>query len=596
MSASARADFLNPALSERARQFELALANGLARLTELDKWMIVVGVSIASFVELGARTAVNIILVDMKGNVAASQDQVSWVVIVYLAAFLAVLPLSGWLASRFGHRNYLVVSLLLYAAGALGCFFSGTLGELLAARAVMGVGGGAFLVRSLVTLFRLHEGRRRLPTLLTFAAFVASSRAFVPVVFAVVTDSGRWNLAFLILVPPTLVAAAILYLFVPAHLELAPEPPPTNFLATTLAVVGLIALQIAISRGEQDMWLQSSLIRWLFAICLVCLGVFVWWDTRLDNPNPILNLRLLRDEPMLASGVGLALIFGAMLAAGLYVLPQYLRAIQNYSATQTSLFFCVDASTFFVGIVSAAFALSKLNLRLIVLVGLAIAACANLLFVYELTSDTPTFALCLILLLHGLSLGILLPGVTNLLLGRTSFRLIDFGMTIYFFFRQLGAAIGVAATVALIDIRETLHSSRLLDTANRLSPSVDNAVRHLTLLLHSRNLPPNVAAAGAYQLFRGSVVQQTTLLAFIDMFWCLAFLAVAGFLLVLTLGWRDHVVHRVLSRPPEISKNLNQARFTAPSHARPFRDPEDLLRIAWDGLGSTYKVHDRDPR
>jgi len=555
MSASASVDFLNPALSERARQFEFALANGLARLTELDKWMIIFGLGIASFAELGARTAVNIILVDMKGNVAASQDQISWVVVVYLAAFLAVLPLSEWLASRFGHRNYLVGSLLLYAAGALGCFFSGTLAELLAARALMGAGGGGFLVRSLITLFRLHEGRRRLPALITFATFVAFSRAVVPVVFGVVTDAGRWNLAFLILVPVALLAAAILYLFIPDHLELAPKPPPTDFLSTTLAIIGLAALQIAVSRGEQDMWLQSCLIRCMFMVCVICLGVFVWWDTRLDNPNPVLNLRFLLAEPMLASGVGLALILGALLAAGLYVLPQYLRNIQDYSATQTSLFFCVDALGVYLGIVCAAFAPRlKLNLRLIVLVGLALAACANLLFVYELVPDTPAFVLCAILLLHGFSLGILLPGVTNLLLGRTSFRFIDFGMTIYYFFRQLGAAIGIAATVALIDIRETLHSSRLLDTANRLSPSVDNTVRRLTMLLHSHNLPSNVAAAGAYQLFRGNVVQQTTLLAFIDLFWCFAFLAVAGILLVLILGWRDHVAHRALSRSPGMLK------------------------------------------
>jgi len=299
------------------------------------------------------------------------------------------------------------------------------------------------------------------------------------------------------------------------------------------------------------MWLQSSLIRGMFMVCVVCLGVFVWWDTRLDNPNPVLNLRLLLAEPMLASGVGLAFILGALLAAGLYVLPQYLRGIQDYSATQTSLFFCVDALGVYLGIVSAAISRSKLNLRLIVLVGLATAAGANLLFVYELVPDTPAYKLCAILLLHGFSLGILLPGVTNLLLGRTSFRFIDFGMTIYYFFRQLGAAIGIAATVALIDIRETLHSSRLLDTANRLSPSVDNTVRRLTLLLHSRKLPSNVAAAGAYQLFRGNVVQQTTLLAFIDVFWCFAFLAVAGILLVLILGWRDRVAHRGLSRPSE---------------------------------------------
>lgn len=238
------------------------------------------------------------------------------------------------------------------------------------------------------------------------------------------------------------------------------------------------------------------------------------------------------------------------LAAGLYVLPLYLRGIQDYSATQTSLFFCVDAFAFYIGIVCSALGATKVNLRLIVLAGFVMAVCANLLFVYDLAPDTPAFVLSAILLLHGFSLGVAAPGITTLLLGRTSFRFIDFGMTIYVFFRQLGAAVGIAATVALIDIRETLHSSRLLDTANRLSPSVDNAVRHLTLLLHSRDLPPNAAVAGAYQLFRGSVVQQTTLLAFIDVFWCLALLALTGILMVVILGWRDYVAHRVLSAPP----------------------------------------------
>lgn len=215
------------------------------------------------------------------------------------------------------------------------------------------------------------------------------------------------------------------------------------------------------------------------------------------------------------------------LAAGLYVLPLYLRGIQDYSATQTSLFFCVDAFAFYIGIVCSALGATKVNLRLIVLAGFVMAVCANLLFVYDLAPDTPAFVLSAILLLHGFSLGVAAPGITTLLLGRTSFRFIDFGMTIYVFFRQLGAAVGIAATVALIDIRETLHSSRLLDTANRLSPSVDNAVRHLTLLLHSRDLPPNAAVAG-----------------------CLALLALTGILMVVTLGWRDYVAHRVLSAPP----------------------------------------------
>ena len=533
MSTDPYSSVLNPLVLESAQRFEHILARAIARLTSLEKWMIVLGVSLATGIELGTQVAVNVILVDMKGNVAASQDQISWVIIVYSAAFFSVLPLTDWFARRLSHRKYIVASLLLYATGAFGCFLSHSLWELLVARAIMGLGGGAFLVRGLITLYRFYDPQHRRMALLTFALFVTSSRALMPVLFGIVTDLGTWNLAFLVLVPLALIAAAFLYASLPRGIEFDAGPPSVDSFGTACLVTGLIAFQVVMSRGEQDMWFQSGLISFMAIICILSLAVFVWWDTHPANSNPLLNLRVLLADSALATGIGVAAILGALLAAGLYLLPLFLRQIQGYSATQTSWFFCVDGFSTLLGIIAAVKLMQRLTPRGVVLAGLSANVAANALFVFTLAPDTPALNLCAILVLHGISLGMLLPGVTNVLVGHAHFRYIAFAMTIYYTFRQLGGAIGVAATVALLDIRETLHSGRLLDTANRLNPIVGDVVRHLGFRLHAQGLPSNVAHEGAFRLFQLMVAKQTSLLAFIDVFWGLALLGLVGIVLVL---------------------------------------------------------------
>src|SRR6266436_275872 len=293
MSADALSEVLNPSVVAEGELFDSGIRRTLSRLTKIERWLIVVGLGLAAAVELGTTIATNVILTDMKGNVAASQDEISWVVTVYGAAFLCVVPLTTWFVRRLGHRNYLVLSLLVYGGGAFGCFLSETLPALLASRIVMGVGGGAFLVRAMTAITRLHAPKERGPALLVFALIVNSSRALVPVLFGAVTDNTRWNYAFLALVPLTLLAAILLYKIIPRRLEFEPDPPPIDFFTVSLIVVGLTTFQVAMSRGEQDMWLESPLICSMLVIAVVCLVLFVWWDSRRENPNPVLNLSLL---------------------------------------------------------------------------------------------------------------------------------------------------------------------------------------------------------------------------------------------------------------------------------------------------------------
>jgi DHA2 family multidrug resistance protein len=357
----------------------------------------------------------------------------------------------------------------------------------------------------------------------------------MPVLFGFVTDNGRWNFAFLALVPLTLLAASLLYIFIPRHLEFEPEPPPIDFVATSLIVAGLTGFQIAMTRGEQDMWLESPFIRSMLLIAIVCLALFVWWDSRRENPNPMLNLRLLNQEKALASGLWLALTFGALLSASLFVLPLYLRGIQDYDATQTAFFFSVDAIATYAGLVFGAKFAPKLSPRVVILMGLGIFAVTNHVLILQLTPDTPALNLYLILIAHGASLGMMVPSVSGMLMGRSAPRNLAFDMAIYYVFRGLGSTLGVSSASAFLDIRLTDHSSRLLDVANRLSPAADRTLAQLGHVLYAKGLPLHSAQGGSYQIFQGLVAKQSATLAYIDIFWYFQWVALGAIAMVLVM-------------------------------------------------------------
>src|ERR1700730_12200819 len=161
MSADALSEVLNPSVVAEGELFDSGIRRTLSRLTKNERWMIVFGLGLAAALEVRTTIAINVILTDMKGNVAASQDEISWVVTVYGAAFLCVVPLTAWFVRRLGTRNYLVLSLLLYGGGAFGCFLSETLPALLTARVVMGIGGGGVLFRAVRGVTSLHTPDER---------------------------------------------------------------------------------------------------------------------------------------------------------------------------------------------------------------------------------------------------------------------------------------------------------------------------------------------------------------------------------------------------------------------------------------------------
>ena len=186
----------------------------------------------------------------------------------------------------------------------------------------------------------------------------------------------------------------------------------------------------------------------------------------------------------------------------------------------------------FVGLAFGARFAPKLSPQVVVLLGLSIFAIANHLLTLQLTPDTPALNLYLILFLHGASLGMQVPAVSGMLLGKffqTPATLPDSIWRSYYHLRGVGSVLGVSVAAAMLDIRESVHSSRLLDVAGRLNPDVHRLVTELGHRLATQKdclrLPPSLVPI---RYSRGWWPgRHWTLCYIIDIFWCFQMLALA---------------------------------------------------------------------
>ena len=535
---------LEPWQAEYAQDF----SQSLAEVSRKRRLIILFSVGLVTAIEVSNRLSINVLLPDLQGNVAGSSDEVSWVIILYNLGFLCSLAISYWMTRVIGSRRHLLYSIALYAMGALGCFCSAhSLRSLLVSRVIMGFGGGAFLVRAVILVRLMFPGKDRVFATSWLYGELYSFAAVYPPAMGWISDTLHWNYVFLLDFPFLAVGAFLIWKFVPRrHHYLRSEKSYVDVWGAGLLIAALGAMQIALSRGERDLWFQSAFIVCFLIVALTCFAGFLWWEWWPENPAPVLHLRTIWRQAPLRASLAIITVVGAMLGAGLFVLPQYLRNVQDYSAVQTGGF--VSAYTAGLGIgmvISLRYLLPRLGGSGLVALGalMMCAACVN--FIYILTPTTPTWLLALSTFLQGFSLTPLLLGASNISTSQAALCDLNDVSTSYFFVRQLGNTFGVTAATVMFDHRQTLHSARLVDVASRLDPTVQSTLSQYSSLIARDGGAASNPALGAIQIFQSNVITQSRLLSYIDIYLGLAVLSVVVLCLV------------ALARPKNVSSPVH---------------------------------------
>ncbi len=517
-------------------EYRQHVSQSLARLSHKHRLIILFSVGLVTAIEISNRLSINVLLPDLQGNVAGTSDEVSWVVILYNLGFLCSMAISYWMTRVLGSRRHLLFSIAFYATGAIGCFLSPhSLRLLLISRVIMGFGGGAFLVRTVILVRLLFPGNASIFAISCLYAELSVFEAVYPVAMGWISDTLRWNYAFLLDFPFLAIGTFLIWKYLPwGHLSLQSEKSYFDAWGGGLLLAALGAMQIALSRGERDLWFQSPFIVCFLVIAVVCFAGFLWWDWRPENPAPVFHLRTIWREAALRSYVMIVAIVGAMLGAGLYVLPQYLRFVQDFSATQTGGF--ISAYTIGLGIgllITVRYVQPRLGGVRVVALGALMMCASSINFIYIWTPTTPTWLLALSIFMQGLSMAPLVRGASNIATGQAALFDVNDISTSYFFIRQLGNTFGVTAATVMFDRRQTLHSARLVDVANRLDPTLQSTLAQYSSLIERDGGAASNPALGAIQIFQSNVITQSRLLSYIDIYFGLAVLCVIVLILLL---------------------------------------------------------------
>ena len=514
---------------------ERFLSSTLSQLSHRRRMAILLSIGMVTAIEISNRLSINVFLPDMQGNVGASSDDISWVIILYNVGYLCSLALAAWMTRVIGTRRHLLLSIAIYSVGSMGCVLStGNLTQLLISRLIMGFGGGAFLVRVIILAGLLFPGKARIAAVTWLYVVLSAFEVPYPVVMGWITDTFHWNYAFLVDFPFLAIGAFLIWKTVPpGRLFHRTKEGGLDIWGPILLIASLACLETAISRGERDLWFESKWITPALLAAAIFFIAFLWWDYRPENPSPVLHLRMVWRQASLRSFFLVIMIVGAFFGAGLYVVPQYLRFVQDYSALQAGGFLAMYTLGLGLGLQLTLHVLvPRLGADRTLVFGLLLLIATYVAIIYIWTPTTPTVVLAPAIFLQGFCVAHVLVSAGNLVTSHALIADVNDVSTTYFFVRQLGNTFGVTAATVLFDRRMTLHSSRLLDISNRLDSTTRSTLAQYADLIHRNGGGSSDPTLGALQLFQGNVITQSRLLSYIDISFGLAALGVVALISV----------------------------------------------------------------
>ena len=306
-----------------------------------NPWLIAVVVSIATFMEVLDTTIANVALRHIAGSLAADQDESTWILTSYLVSNAVVLPVSGWLANVIGRKRFYMLCVGLFTASSMLCALSTSLGMMLVARVLQGIGGGGMAPTEQSMFADTFPPEKRAQAFALYGLTVVSAPAIGPVLGGWLTDNLSWHWVFLINLPVGLLSLTLVGLLVvePEVLQqerraLLAKGLNIDVLGLVLVFVGFGTLQILLDRYEIDDGFSSGFISTLGVVSAVSLVTLVVWE--LSHPQPVMNVRLLGYRSFGIS-CGLMFLVGFLLISTTQLLPQLAQSLLGYDATTSGL-------------------------------------------------------------------------------------------------------------------------------------------------------------------------------------------------------------------------------------------------------------------
>jgi EmrB/QacA subfamily drug resistance transporter len=450
------------------------------------RWWALIAVAMSMLVVGLDLTVLNLALPTIADDLHASSSDLQWFNDAYSLVLAAVVLPAGLLGDRLGRKKVLMTSLAVFGVSSAACAYAAGSGELIAARAVLGLGAAAIMPLALAIIPVLFKPEERQKATAVMASTIFLSFPIGPLVGGALLDSFWWGSVFLINVPVVVFALIAVAFLMPE--SRSTERPRLDLVGVLISSAGLIALTYGFIKAGQDGWTDAAALATIAAGAVVLAGL-VGWERRLtagrtkSRVRPLIELPLFRSAGF-AWGTILATMVSFAMFGILFAMPQYFQAVHGVNALHSGLELLPMIGGMLVGMISGTRLQSPrkdaagnpgqplATARSMVAIGYLVMAVGLAIGAFTSAGSSTGFTAAWFAV-AGLGLGLAMPAAMNAALGALSAERSGAGSALITAMRQVGATIGVAVLGTILN---NVYQSHL--TGAGLPAALTNAAKN----------------------------------------------------------------------------------------------------------------------
>ncbi|HVC52891.1 MAG TPA: DHA2 family efflux MFS transporter permease subunit [Stellaceae bacterium] len=464
--------------------------------------MITASIMLANIMQGVDNTIANVALPHIQGSLSASQDQIAWVLTSYIVAAAIMMPLTGWLAGRFGIKYIFLASVAGFTIASALCGAAESLSQLVFYRAVQGVCGAGLIPLSQATLLRINPPERHGQAMAVFGIGTIMGPISGPLLGGWLTQNYSWRWIFYVNLPVGILCTLGIMAFI-RHTRNVHSEQFDLFGFITLSL-GVGALQLMLDRGGLKDWFRSNEI-WIEATVAALSFYLFTVHTATTGDRSFLNRSLLKNMNFVA-GTMLMFAVGLIMTGTLALLPTMMQQLMDYPVFTTGLVTAPRAFGTMVAMFAVARVINRIDNRLIIMFGFLLTSYAMWQMTgFSLSMDPRPIIISG--LVQGFGLGCTFVPLNILALSNLPRHILTQGTAIRSLMRNLGGSIGISVLVATLSENTQIVHSRLVEA---LRP--DNPLMHGLSPHYSLTTPTGVAALNV------EVTRQAAMVAYINDF------------------------------------------------------------------------------
>src|SRR5438874_6457265 len=483
--------------------------------------MITMSIMLANIMQGVDNTILNVALPHIQGSLSASLDQIAWALTSYIVCAAIMMPLTGWLAGRFGIKYIFLASVIGFTLASALCGAATSLGELVVFRALQGVAGAGLIPLSQATLLQINPPERHGHAMAVFGIGPILGPIMGPALGGWLTYDYSWRWVFYINLPVGVLCTLGVLVFIRQTRNVHYEP--FDFVGFLTLSLGIGALQLMLDRGELKDWFHSSEI-WMEAT-VAGLGFYLFTvHTATTDERSFLNRDLLKNTNFVA-GTLLMFSVGLIMTGTLALVPTMLQHLMDYPAMTTGLVTAPRGFGVMIAMLLVARLINRVDNRLIMLVGFLLTAVA----MWQMSQFSLQMGMARVIisgLLQGFGLGCTFVPLNIIALSSLPRHILTQGTAIRSLMRNLGGSIGISILVATLAENTQIVHSRLVESLRPDNPMAQAPFLHAPFSLTT---PSGMAALNA------EVPRQAAMVGYINNFKLMMIVALVSLPLLLLL-------------------------------------------------------------